>query len=256
MNTFRNHLTTGEVAQHLGWSPRFIDSLVRTEKLPGITINGELRFNRSELIAWLEDKLMTLGHREVVALDNQFAERDPQHGDFDPVTLQLSKSGIRWDLPVADPQALLASLADFALESGAVTDRAALLASLTERERLCSTAMPGGVAICHPRSSLPDISWKPFLRLIRTATPIACGADDLNPTRVFFLLGATTDGGHLQTLARLARILDDTTKAALLAAKSADAAYQLIAKREVTVHRKRQVWLAQNVNAHFLGDGI
>jgi len=256
MNPSSNHLSVGEVAQHLGWSPRFIDSLVRSERLPGTTIHGELRFERNELIAWLEDKLMTLSHNEVVAWDNQLAARDSDQREPDPVTLQLSKSGIRWDLPATDPQDVLAKLADFAAESGAVTDRAALLASLTERERLCSTALPGGVAICHPRSAQPDIIWKPFIRLVRTAAPIAFGADDLNPTRLFFLLGATTASGHLQTLARLARILDDATKAALLAAKSAEAAYQLIASRDVTIQRKRQAWLAQNPDLHLLGDGI
>jgi PTS system nitrogen regulatory IIA component len=256
MDKTGNYLTTGEVAAQLGWSHRVIDHLVRAEKLPNLTINGELRFDRSELIGWFEEKIRTLDHPQVVALDNQISGRDPEHEESDPVTAQLTKQGIRWDVLSADKQSLLGSLADFALETGVITDHSVLLNSLIEREQLCSTALPGGVAICHPRDPLPEIVTKPFIRLIRTTTSIAFGAEDLKPTQIFFLIVAAADRGHLQTLARLARILDDDTRAALLAARSAATAYKLIAERELTIHRRRHAMLAQSPDENVMGDGI
>jgi mannitol/fructose-specific phosphotransferase system IIA component (Ntr-type) len=254
MSTSTHHLTIGEVANHFGWSPRFIDSLIRTDRIPGVVIAGEPRFEREALIDWLEEKLRQLDHEQVVALDNHLAGPEPDDAEFDPITLQLSKQGIRWDHPAIEQSEVLAGLVDFAVATDALTDPAVLLASLVERERLCSTALPGGVAICHPRQPLPGTIWKPFIRLIRTGTPVSFGAEDLQPTRLFFLLGATSDSGHLQALARLARILDDTTKTALLNAPSADAAYQIIAGREVTIHRRRQTWVADDSDAYFIGD--
>ena len=256
MSASTHHLTTGEVASRFGWSPRFIDSLVRTDRIPGVVTDREPRFDRAALIDWLEEKLRTLDHEQVVALDNRLAGPEPDDAEFDPITLQLSKQGICWDHPATGKSEVLAGLADFAAASGVLAEPAILLASLAERERLCSTALPGGVAICHPRRLLPGIIWKPFIRLVRTRIPVSFGAEDMQPTRLFFLLGATSDSGHLQTLARLARILDDTTKTALLNAPSAGAAYQIIACREVAIHRRHQAWMAENPDTNFMGDGI
>lgn len=255
MSTITNQLTTGEVAQKLGWSPRFIDSLVRTDKLPSSNINGETCFDRSELIDWFEAMIRVLDHEQVVALDNQIAGRSADQDEFDPVTVLLSKSGIVWDGEAVDQSSVLAQLARMARETAAVSDERGLLQSLIDREQLCSTALPGGVAICHPRDPHSNLIHKPFIRLLRTAVPVPFGAEDLKPTSLFFLLGSTSPRAHLKTLSRLARILDDDTKGALHAAKSAAAAYQLIAGREVIIHRKRQAWMIQNPDHTLFDEG-
>lgn len=240
MNPNQTYLTTGEVAAMLGWSPRFIDSLVRHEKLPGLEIDGEWKFERTELISWLEQKIKTLDHTHVVELENQITISAKDIEEYDPVTLQLSRAGILLDEPVESKAEILKRLADFSYETGVITDRITLLDSLKEREELCSTALPGGVAICHPRRTLKQLAAKPFIRLIRTHKPIAFGAEDFHDTQLFFLIVATDDRGHLQTLARLARILDDHTKSALLGAKTSHEIYAIIQEREVTINRKRQ----------------
>lgn len=245
MSYQESYLSTGEVANTLGWSPRFVDSLVRNEKLPGVEIEGEWKFDRKELIGWLEQKIKTLDHTHVVELENQISYK-PEVDEFDPVTLQLSKYGILLDVHIDSKLDLLKKIVELSYETGAISDRVTLLDSLKEREELCSTAFPGGVAICHPRTPLPSITKKPFVRLIRSSNPIAFGAEDLHPTSLFFLLVATDDKGHLQTLARLARILDDPTKIALKAAKTSQEVYSIIEAREVTINRKRQSLLLQS----------
>ncbi|NQX02524.1 PTS sugar transporter subunit IIA [bacterium] len=76
---------------------------------------------------------------------------------------------------------------------------------------LCSTAMPGGVALCHPRRPIPSAIKRQFLCLLRTATPVDFGAEDGEGTSVFFLLCTPDDRSHLHGLARLARILHGGT---------------------------------------------
>lgn len=250
------YLTTGELSRTLGWSPRFIDGLVRTNKIPTRLVDGEARFSREALVDWLEDKLHTLDHEGVVALDNQISPPAAEDAETDPITLQITRQGILWGASADGPDGVLDSLAEFAQATGAVTDAAVLRQSLAERERLCSTALPGGVALCHPRQPLPDIVWKPFVRVICLAEPVPFGAEDALPTRLFFLLGSATDSGHLKSLSRLARILDETTKSALLRAPSADAAHQIISSREVQIHRRRQALLARHESGNLSGDGI
>ena len=240
MNQSKQYLSVGEVATMLGWSARFIDGLVKHEKLPGLIIDDQWKFERSELIAWLEQKIKTLDHTHVVAWENQIDFPVTEHGEYDPVTIQLSKTGILLDEPISDKQGLLKKLADFSHDTGAIADRVTLLDSLKERELLCSTALPGGLAICHPRRPLPGLAHKPFIRFIRTARSIPFGAEDHSRTQLFFLIVAIDDRGHLQTLARLARILNDPTRAALMTVKSPQEVYAIIQEREVVIHRKRQ----------------
>ncbi len=242
MNQPKQYLTVGEVATMLGWSARFIDGLVKDEKLPGRIIDHQWKFERSELIAWLEQKIKTLDHTHVVEWESQIDFPITEHDEHEPVTIQLSKAGILLDEPISDKQELLKKVADFSHDTGAIADRVTLLDSLKERELLCSTALPGGLAICHPRRPLPGLAHKPFIRFIRTAQSIPFGAEDHSHTQLFFLIVAVDDRGHLQTLARLARILNDPTRAALLTAQTPQEVYAIIQQREVVIHRKRQTW--------------
>lgn len=244
MNQKKQYLSAGEVATMLGWSVRLIDGLVKTEKLPGLVIDGQWKFERSELITWLEQKIKTLDRTHIVALENQMDPLSIDGDEHDPITIQLSKTGILLDPPIASKSELLRKLVDFSHDTGVISDRITLLDSLKERESLCSTALPGGWALCHPRRPLGGVVQKPYIRFIRTAEPISFGAEDLSQTQLFFLVVAVDDRGHLQTLARLARILDDQTRAALLTARTPREVYSLIQQREVVIQRKRQAMAA------------
>lgn len=239
INQKKQYLSVGEVATMLGWSVRFIDGLVKQDKLSGLMIGNQLKFERSELVAWLEHKIKTIDHTHVVDFENRVDHTSTDDDEHDPVTIQLSKTGILLDSPIGSKSGLLKKLVDFAHDTGAISERVTLLDSLKEREELCSTALPGGLAICHPRRPLTSLIQKPFIRLIRTARPIDFGAEDQSDTQLFFLMVAIDDCGHLQTLARLARILDDQTRAGLLTAANPQDVYSLIQRREVVINRKR-----------------
>lgn len=240
MKTSDKYISAGALAEQFGWTPRFLDGLVRGEKIPGKQFDQEWRFSRSELISWLEQKIRTLDHTRVVELENRISPALREPDEHDPVTLQLSKSGIRFDVDVADKDELLKKLVDFAFETGATDKPDALLEALFEREALCSTAMSGGVAICHPRQRDAGLVRKPFVRLIRTSSEIPFGAEDQQATRLFFLLVEADDRGHLKSLARLARIIDESTRLALHHAKSPLEAYKIIEAREVAIDRKKR----------------
>ncbi len=95
--------------------------------------------------------------------------------------------------------------------TGLLTATAAeLLAALKEREALCPTALPGGLALLHPRNHDPFMFSDSFLVLGRTARPIPFGALDGMGTDLFFLACCQDDRIHLHVLARLCMMCSQT----------------------------------------------
>lgn len=211
-----DYLTIGQLASYLGWSTRFIEGLVRGEHLPGLEIDGQWRFRRDDVVDWLEQKIQTLDTARVTELEAKMESSLLADGIFrttrtDRLTSRLPLKGIGLDVPLANKTDVLHALADLSEATGLVTDKDYLLASLVDRESLCSTAMPGGVALCHPRRPIPSAIERQFLCFLRTSNPVDFGAEDGEGTSLFFLLCTPDDRSHLHGLARLARILHGGT---------------------------------------------
>ena len=85
-----------------------------------------------------------------------------------------------------------------------------LLASLEAREALCSTGVPGGFALPHPRAHDPYLFETSFIVVGRPVQEIHFGAPDGQPTHLFFLICCPDDRLHLHTLARICLIAQKT----------------------------------------------
>ncbi|MCC5833410.1 MAG: PTS sugar transporter subunit IIA [Opitutales bacterium] len=238
----KDYLSLGEVSAYLGWSTRFVEGLVRGEKLPGLNINGEWRFRREEIIDWLDQKIQTLDAPRISELERQLEADLVSDGVFiaqkpHRLSSQLSLESIGLDQSHSSKRAVLERLVELANYSGRLLDKDHLFASLLERESLHSTALPNGIAICHPRRPLPSAISDYVIAIHRAATPVPFGSEDGESTHLFFLLCAPDDRTHLHGLARLARILDPATIEAL---KSRETFYpeqviEIIKEREATL---------------------
>lgn len=237
--SFLEHETIniGQLSAYLGWSPRFLEGLVRGENLPGLEIDGQWRFRRDDVVDWLEQKIQTLDTARVSELEAKMESSLLADGTFlttrtDRLTSRLPLKGITLDVPLATKADVLRALAILAEATGLLYDRDHLLASLVDRESLCSTAMPGGVALCHPRRPIPSIIQRQFLCFLRTAAPVDFGSEDGEGTTLFFLLCTPDDRSHLHGLARLARVLHCETLDALKTASSSDEVVTVLANAE------------------------
>ncbi len=223
-----DYLTIGQLASNLGWSVRFIEGLVRAERLPGLEIDGAWHFRRADVIDWLEQKIQTLDTSRVLELEKRVETSLVADGTFrraeatDRITTRMPEEGISLDVDAGDKSDVLHALVGLAERTGLIYDGDHLLASLLDRESLSSTGMPGGVALCHPRRPVPGAISTQFVCLLRTSKPVAFGAPDGKGTSVFFLLCAPDDRSHLYALARLARILHNGALPAIRSAKDAD----------------------------------
>ena len=236
-------ITIGQLAEYLGWSTRFIEGLVRGEKMPSLEINGQWRFRRDDVVDWLEQKIQTLDTAHITELENNLESSLLADGTFrttrtDRLTSRLPLKGIALDVPVTGKAEALQILATLAEATGLLYDKQHLLESLTDRESLCSTAMLGGVALCHPRRPVPSIIECQFLAFLRTENPVDFGAEDGEGTSLFFLLCTPDDRSHLHGLARLARMLHGNTLEALHHATSSDEVLRILAKAEASVRVK------------------
>jgi PTS system nitrogen regulatory IIA component len=101
------------------------------------------------------------------------------------------------------------------------------------REDLHPTALESGVALMHPRRPMASILGEAFLAFGRTENGIPFGGSHGELTDMFFLIASIDDRGHLQTLARLSRLLaDPQLLAALREAPDSTAVHQAIENAE------------------------
>ena len=109
------------------------------------------------------------------------------------------------DLP-AEKEAVLTALADLQVSAGRAEDTSQLLADIHAREQQAATALPGGIAIPHCRTTAVT---EPSLGFARLKTPTDFGADDGAETDLVFMILAPEGGGsaHMKVLSTLARAL-------------------------------------------------
>jgi PTS system nitrogen regulatory IIA component len=148
------------------------------------------------------------------------------------ITDFLNEESIIPDLAGQDKQTVLHELAEkFPAEHAALNVKR-VLEVLLERERISTTAIGDGVAI--PHGKLADVD-RVHGVFARSRTGIDFASLDGEPTHLFFALIAPEDGAadHLKALARISRLLKDTTfRTRLLKAKSAKELFDIIAAED------------------------
>ena len=144
----------------------------------------------------------------------------------------LDPRAIVADLQARDKTRTLAELTDALLICEPSLDRDEVIAVLQERETLGSTGIGDGVAI--PHGKLAGI---PELKLVfgRSQAGVDFESMDGQPAYLFFLLIAPEEsvGVHLKTLAKISKLLKDSSvRKKLLDASDQAAIYQVILDEE------------------------
>jgi mannitol/fructose-specific phosphotransferase system IIA component (Ntr-type) len=194
-------------------------------------------FTRGEIDAWASQRILGLPSKrlKVYHEKSRLGTRQILAGDAvipgllrpDHITLALTSktkaSAIRDMVAMAD-------------RTGLTFDARELLESVEAREALCSTAVPGGLALLHARHHAAFRFEKSFMVLGRTIQPVHFGAPDGNPSRLFFLICCEDEHLHLHALARLCLMAMKTDVIGrLLEAPDAAAMYDALMTSEQTV---------------------
>ena len=226
-----------EFAKHVGMDARKVRRLADRDKLPGQKIGGQWRFNRARVTEWLQQEMHTLDEARLVALERAMsgANADTVDDATMVVTDLIGLDGVNVTFPARTKASVLRELVKLADRTGLLYDSEGLLSAVEERESLCSTALPMGIAIPHPRQPMPYVSAEPLICVARLSSGLAFGAPKGELTRLFFLICCHTDRYHLHVLARLMRILDGDTIDLLLDAETREELLEVMIAKEQKV---------------------
>jgi len=202
---------TAELADYLHLTASDVERLLRESDLPRVERGGNLQFRRAEIDAWASQRILGLPAKRL----DDYHEKT-MHGTRQIFPEQalipelLARSGINFELPSKTRSSVIRDMVALAESTGKVFDPRELLQSVEAREELCSTALPGGLALLHARHYDAYRFESSFLVLGRTIQSIPFSAPDGAPTRLFFLICCQDDRIHLHTLARLCLIATKT----------------------------------------------
>jgi fructose-specific phosphotransferase system IIA component len=144
----------------------------------------------------------------------------------------LKPQNIKIPLDARTKADAIAELVNVLAASGDVTDAKKVLDAVLEREATRTTGIGNGLAIPHGKcAGTNDL----VMAIGRAATPIDFQAIDGRPVTIIWMLASPPDktGPHIHALARISRLMTmDKFRAALLNAKTAQEAYDIIIAQE------------------------
>lgn len=197
------------LAAYLHLDPAMVARLVERGKLPGRRVAGEWRFSSSEIHHWLEQRIgLSEDEAELQRVEGIMqAAGDSPHGELSLAGM-LPAEAIQIPLAARTRNSAVDLIVEVAGRTGWLWDPDKMVQAVRAREEMHPTALDNGVALMHPRRPLGSILEQAFLAFGRTEAGIPFGSSRGTLTDLFFLICSADDRGHLQTLARLSRLLN------------------------------------------------
>jgi nitrogen PTS system EIIA component len=229
-----------EVARYLHLSRADVDRLVKDQDIPFERHGPRLVFRKVDIDAWASPRILGLESKRLAEYHQKTSHGTQQLVADAIMPERIQAEFIGPALTAKTKASVLRQMTALAGKTGRVADPQVLLQGLEEREELCSTGIPGGLALLHSRNPESYLFEAPFLALGRTIQQIPFGAPDGRPTDLFFLIGCPDDRMHLHTLARLCLMAQKTDLLAeLRQAQDAEAMCECILAAEQAVLASR-----------------
>ena len=230
-------LDLAAAADYLHLTRSELENLLKTTDIPCESRGGRVIFFRTQLDEWASQRILGLPAPRLTAYHQKTTQiARPILGQDALIPTLLRPEFIAPAMVSKTKKSVLRDLVALAEKTDRVFDPVEFLASLEAREELCSTGMPGGLALVHSRNLQPYRFESSFLLLGRTVQEIHFGAPDGRPTRLFFLICCQDERLHLHALARLCLMLDKTDIIAqLLTAPDAETMRSALLAAEETV---------------------
>lgn len=230
-------LSEEEVAGYLNLTLDDIQGRVKCREIPFQTRGRRVVFDKGEIDQWASQRILNLPEKRLAVYHQKTTQGTAaflqQHTILPPM---LQPDFVAPAMTAKTKASVLHDLVAWADKTGRLNQPKALLESLVAREELCSTGMPGGFALPHPRTHDAYLFESSFMVVGRSIQPINFGAPDGEPTRLFFLVCCQDDRLHLHTLARLCFMASKTQLLSQIeAAFDANTIYQTILASELEV---------------------
>jgi len=203
--------TLEAVAEYLHLTVADVEQRVRDGEIPFERRGERIVFRKSQIDLWASQSILSLTERRLAEYHRQTTSGTRAWLSDEAILPEMLERGAIDSAMTAKTKAsVLRALVELADKTWQVCDSKDLLASLEAREKICSTAVPGGLALLHPQFHQPYAFQSSFLVVGRPIQEIHFGAPDGKPTDLFFLICCQDDRLHLHTLARLCLIAQKT----------------------------------------------
>lgn len=232
-------LTLSQVSEHLRITEDAITKMVKYDEIPHRKRGKTPYFTQSEVDAWASRRLLAQAMKHLQPEHTSSTLMDVKHPPHDALLPSLiTPERIELNLSAKTRRSVLSKMIDLAAMTDLVYDPPDLLRQVTEREAVCSTAMPGGLALLHPHHQSPYVISEPFIVLGRTV-PIFFGAVEDKATDLFCLICCGEHMRHLHVLARLCMMIHDTPLATeLRKAETSEEACEAFYRNELIILNK------------------
>ena len=210
-----------EAAEFLHLPEDRVAELARRGEIPCERQGARLTFRHHALDEWASRNLLEASAEKLADFHRRStAKYHDLSAEAAIVPALLKPEWIRAGMTCRSKSSVLREMVDLADATGRLCYRDELLESLVEREKLCSTALSGGLALLHPRNHEPYMFEDSFVVVGKTVAQVPFGSPDGATTDVFFLICCQDDRIHLHVLARLCMMCHQTSL--LLAMRGTD----------------------------------
>lgn len=230
-----------EAASYLNIDVSELKQLVKNGEIPFEKRGDKIVFKRAEIDDWASKRILEMSDGKLAKYHQTSTDKVKKILDKEALIPHLlKKEYINPSLAGKTKASVIREMAKFVDELGLITDVNELIEELIAREDLCSTGLPGGIAILHTRSRHPYMFIESFLAVGKSIQKIYFGAPDGEPTDIFFLCCCKEDQLHLHTLARVCMLARESEfLESLRQSTDAEEIYNLIIETEKSILAKK-----------------
>jgi nitrogen PTS system EIIA component len=201
-----------EAAEYLHLTEDMVEDLARRGEIPCERQGGRLVFRHNEIDEWASRRVLGFSGENLSDFHRRStAKYHDLSSDSAIIPALVKPEWIEAPMSCRSKASVIHEMVDLADRTGLLCYRNELLESLVEREKLCSTALAGGLALLHPRNHEPYMFEDSFVVVGKTIAQIPFGSPDRSTTDIFFLICCQDDRIHLHVLARLCMMCHQTS---------------------------------------------
>ena len=200
-----------EAAEYLHLAEDVLEDLARRGEVPCTRQGSRLVFRHGELDEWASRRVLEFSGDSLSDFHRRSTAKYHDLSSDAAIISALTKpEWIEPRMSCRTRSSVIYEMTDMADRTGLLCYRNELVESLVEREKLCSTALSGGLALLHPRNHEPYMFEDSFVVVGKTIAQVPFGSPDRSTTDVFFLICCQDDRIHLHVLARLCMMCHQT----------------------------------------------
>lgn len=201
-----------EAAEYLQLAEKAVEEMARRGEIPSEKQGNRLLFRHNAIDEWASRRVLEFSDEKLSDFHRRSSAKyhDLSH-EAAIVPALLKPEWILPEMTCRSKPSVIRQMVELADSTGLLCYHDELAESLIEREKLCSTALSGGLALLHPRNHEPYMFEDSFVVLGKTIGEVPFGSPDRSTTDIFFLICCQDDRIHLHVLARLCMMCHQTS---------------------------------------------